>query len=122
MCLALGETGRGFLSRLQDDHLSSAELRQARDHLLPHFDDPLDELPTEEPALAALVTGVVMASEAEPASESALRLAFQQLELRRLERAARRAGADGEFDRQRALYSSRERLREQMAELSEAGG
>ena len=60
LCLASGPRGREALEALEDAHLPSDPLRRARDHLLEHFDDPLEGLPTEDPALAELVAGIAI--------------------------------------------------------------
>src|SRR5262249_49815460 len=71
MCLAQGEIGREYLRKAGDSHLSSEALRRARDHLLEHFDDPLAQLPDDDPAIVATITGVVMLADEEPSSEPA---------------------------------------------------
>jgi DNA primase len=117
MCLAEPSQGREYLERLEDDHFSSAALRRVRDHLLQHFDDPLAELPADDPATAALVTEVAMRGEEEQASPEALRLTFLQLELQRVERQLRHAARDEDFERQRALWPVRESVKVQIDEL-----
>ena len=117
MCLAEGSVGREQLSRLEDEHLSSEPLRRVRDWLADHFADPLHDLPADDPAMAALVTQVVMEREEEPSSETVLRLGFLRLEARRIERALARAQHAGDFDRQRALWGERETVRAQIEEL-----
>ena len=117
MCLAQGEVGREYLRKAGDSHLSSEALRRVRDHLLDHFDDPLAQLPDDDPAIVATITGVVMLADEEPSSEPALRLGFQQLELRRIERDLRHAEKDDDFDRQRQLWSERETVRQGISHL-----
>lgn len=117
MCLAQGETGREYLRKAGDSHLSSEALRRVRDHLLGHFADPLAQLPDDDPAIGATITGVVMLADEEPSSEPALRLGFQQLELRRIERDLRHAEKDDDFDRQRQLWSERETVRQGISHL-----
>ncbi len=112
MCIAQGELGREYLGKTTDAHLSSEVLRLVRDHLLSHFDQPLSELPSDDPAIVATITGVVMLADEEPSSEPALRLGFLQLELRRIEREMRHAEKDDDFDRQRQLWSERETVRQ----------
>jgi DNA primase len=115
MCAAGGETGRGFLERLEPAHLSSETARRARDHLVARFDDPLAGLPEDDPALAALVTGAVVESEeSEPAGEGVLRMSFLQLEARRVERELRRAAEEGDLTRQDELAAARQRVRSEM--------
>jgi DNA primase len=115
MCLASGELGRDFLGRLSDDHLSSAATRLARKHLVSHFDDPLAGLPDDDPAVAALVTGVAMAAQEQgEATEPVLRMGFLQLELRRIEREIRRAAAEADHSRQDRLAGARQDVRREM--------
>jgi DNA primase len=116
-CLADAVNGREYLGRLEDDHFSSGALRRVRDHLKLHFDDPLAELPEDDPALAALVTDVAMRGEEQHVSGEALRLNFLQLELQRVNRQLRHAERDRELDRQRELWPVRESLRLQIDEL-----
>ena len=117
MCVGQGELGHRYLLRLTDEHLSSGPLREARDWLKAHFDSPLVELESEDPTLAALVTDVVALSDEEPSTEAVLRLSFLQLELRRIERALRHAEREGNFDRQRELWTEREGVREGIADV-----
>jgi DNA primase len=112
MCLSQGDSGRQYLTRVSDGHLSSEALRLTRDHLVAEFGDPLAQLPADDPVIAATITEVVMLAEEEPSSEPALRLGFLQLELRRIERELRHAGQGDDFDRQRELFTERESVRE----------
>jgi DNA primase len=115
MCLASGEVGREYLGRLSADQLSSATVRDAREHLVSHFDDPLAELPDDDPAVAALITGVAMAAQEEAeATEPVLRMSFLQLELRRIEREIRRAAAEADHPRQDQLAGARQDVRREM--------
>ena len=115
MCLASGELGREYLALLSDGHLSFRATRAARDHLLSRFDDPLDDLPAEDPTVAALITGVAMAAQeqGEP-TEPALRLDFLQLELRRIEREIPRAAAESAHTRLDELADARQDVRREM--------
>jgi DNA primase len=117
MCLADATNGREYLERLEDDHFSSAPLRRVRDHLTSHFDDPLADLPQDDPQLAAHVTDVAMRSEEEHASGEALRLTFLQLELQRVARQLRGAERDGNLERQRELWPVKESVKVQIHEL-----
>jgi DNA primase len=117
MCLGQPHAGHEFLGRLEPDHFSSEGMRRVRDHLASHFDNPLAELPEDNPALSAQITEVVMLAEEEPASEQVLQLSFLQLELRRVERALRHAEQEGDFERQRSLWPAREQLRGRIDEL-----
>ena len=115
MCLASGELGREYLGRLDDGHLSFPSTRGAREHLLSRFDDPLAELPEDDPALAALVTGVAMEAQERPeALAPALRLDFLQLEQRRIEREIRRAANESDLARVGALAEARQDVRREM--------
>jgi DNA primase len=112
MCLAQGEVGLEYLRKAVDSHFSSDVLRLVRDHLLEHFEEPLTDLPSDDPAIVATINGVVALADEEPSSESALRLSFLQLELRRIERELRHAEQEDDFDRQRQLWSERETVRQ----------
>ena len=114
MCLREGDRGREYLARLTDDHLSSGSLREVRAWLLDHFDDPLADLSEREPSFAALVAHVESLSSREPSSETALRLGYLQLELRRIDRALRRALGAGDLEGQRDLAAARESVRVHM--------
>ncbi len=115
MCVGQPRLGRELLQHVGEDHLSE-RMQPVREHLLEHLDDPLSDLPDEEP-VAALVTEIAMLAESEPSSEPILRLSFLQLELRRVERALRGAARERDFERQRELLEERERARERVAEL-----
>ena len=115
MCVAAGEAGRQYLARLDDEHFSSDLLRQACAFLAENFDDPLAALPADDPALAALITDVVMREE--NVSPELMELTFGQLELRRIERQIRRAEREGDLDRQRALAPERVRIQQQIDDL-----
>ena len=117
MCLAEREHGREYLERLEDEHFSSDALRAVRDHLVAHFDDPLADLPVDDPILSALVTEVAMRGQEEQASPEALRLTFLELELQRLERDLRHATRENDFEKQRDLWPVREGVKAQINEL-----
>jgi DNA primase len=115
MCLSSGDLGRDFLERLSPDHLSSAVTRAAREHLLARFDDPLAGLSQDDPAAAALVTGVAMAAQEQAeATEPFLRMSFLQLEQRRIERELRSAAERGDHARQDELAAARQDVRREM--------
>jgi DNA primase len=115
MCLASGDEGREALESLSDEHLSSELTRRARQRLLRGFDDPLAELPEDDPALAALVTGLAVAAEEQvEASAPVLRMSFLQLELRRIERELRRAAERSDRSRQDELAGARQDVRREM--------
>jgi DNA primase len=115
MCLASGELGRGYLGRLSDDQLSSPAARAARGHLVSHFDDPLAELPEDDPAVAALISGVAMAAQEQAeATEPVLQMSFLQLEQRRIEREIRRAANESDLARVGELAGARQNVRREM--------
>ena len=115
MCLASGALGRDYLGRLSDEHLSSPALRSARAHLLASFGDPLAGLGEDDPAMAAVVTGVAMAAQEQgEATEPALRMSYLQLELRMIEREMRRADDDA---RRMQLAGARQQVRRDMDQV-----
>ncbi len=115
MCLASGALGREYLERLSEEHLSSPALRLARAHLLASFDDPLAGLGEDDPATAAVVTGVAMAAQEHgEATEPALRMSYLQLELRRIDREMRRADDDA---RRMQLAGARQQVRRDMDQV-----
>jgi hypothetical protein len=75
---------------VSDEHFSSEPARQARRHLLAHFDDPLAGLSEDDPEVAELVTRTVMEDGAAEV-ESQLRMSFLQLEDLRIQRELRSA-------------------------------
>lgn len=92
-CLAAGELGLTYLSRLSDDHLSSALNRRVRDHLVVHREDPLIDLPEDDRELGRVAAAVALRAEEEQAvGEARLRIDFLGLELRRIQREILRAG------------------------------
>jgi hypothetical protein len=117
MCLGQPQVGHGFIARLEPDHFSSEGMRRVRDHLASHFDNPLADLPEDDPSLSAQITEVTMLAEEEPASEEVLQLSFLQLELRRVERALRHAEQGGDFELQRSLAPARQELMGQIGQL-----
>jgi DNA primase len=118
MCLASGALGRGYLERLSEEHLSSPALRSARAHLVAAFDDPLAGLPEDDPATAAVVTGVAMAAQEHgEATEPALRMSYLQLELRRIERELRRASQSEDNARRMELAGARQQVRRDMDQV-----
>jgi DNA primase len=111
-CLASADLGRSYLSQPTDDQLSSDATRRARRHLAAHFDDPLADLPEDEPALGALVHDVVYSAQEQPASpEAVLRMSILQLEKRRIEREIRRAAHEGDHARQSELAKAEQQVR-----------
>jgi hypothetical protein len=113
--LSSGSLGRGYLSRLSDDQFSSDLLRRARDHLVEHFDDPLAELPEDDPALGALVTDVAFAAQERPATEEpVLRMSLLQLEQRRIEREIAQASRDGDHARKTDLAAAEQKVLQEL--------
>jgi DNA primase len=120
LCLAGGAAGRDQLQGLSDGHLTSSQVRQARDHLLEHFDDPLDGLSDTAPQVAALVSGIALrAEELRPIEPMALRRSFLNLDLRRIEREMRHARQDDERTRLLELSQEHQRVK---AAVNEAIG
>jgi DNA primase len=116
-CLASGDLGREYLARPTDEQLSSDATRQARAHLLEHFDDPLAGLTEQDPA-APLVFDIVHAAEEHPpSSEPLLQMSILQLERRRLEREIRRAAHEGDHSRQSELAAAEQRVRGELDEV-----
>jgi DNA primase len=118
MCLASGELGREYLERATEEHFSSPALRATRAHLIASFDDPLAGVPEDDPATAALVTGVTMAAqEQSAATEPALHMSYLQLELRRIERELRRAAQGQDDARRMELAGARQQVRRDMDQV-----
>ena len=117
MCMSSGDAGRECLERIEDDHLSSETLRLARRHLAAHFEDPLGDLPGDDPALTALVTEAVMRGQELQTSPALLQMTFLQLELRKIERQQRHAQRDEDHQRMRTLGPARQRVKEQIDDL-----
>jgi DNA primase len=111
-CLGSGELGRGYLSLPQDEQFSSDATRRARRHLAAHFEDPLGDLPDDEPTLAALITDVALAAqEGSSSPEAVLQMSILQLEKRRIEREIRRAAQEGNHARQSELAKAEQQVR-----------
>jgi len=117
-CLASGELGLRYLGLASDDQFSSETIRSARDHLTAHFEDPLVDLPEDDPRLGELVNQVVQAALAQAAKpESTLRTSILQLEGRRIDREIRRAAQEGDHARQTELAAAAQRVREEMGQI-----
>lgn len=86
-CLGAGAPGKEHLARLTDEMLSTALMRELRDHLLANFEKPLSGAATLKPELRDAVTEVAMLSERDNASVKAIQLGFLQLEKSGLDRA-----------------------------------
>lgn len=116
LALARGESGRSYLQRVSDEHLSSQVVCDARDWLLAHFAEPLAELDTQQP-FSDIVTEAALRADSEPSSDETLEMSFLQLELRRIERQLRSAEQAGAFDTQRELWAGREQVRARIGDL-----
>src|SRR3954468_5304548 len=106
MCISQPKAGQAFIDRLTEDHLSTSG-QPALEWLRGHLADPMADLPREDTALTSLVTELVMRAESEPASEGAMQLNFDLLELQRLEGAIASAQADGDYEAHRKLSKER---------------
>ncbi|MGI9020487.1 MAG: DNA primase [Solirubrobacterales bacterium] len=95
MAIALPSDGEDVLARLTPAHLSSPEMVRARDWLTTHLEHPLDGIPQDDEAFAALMTRLVMGAEREPASRGAMELTFLWLERAMVEAELQAATADG---------------------------
>ncbi len=114
MCIADPKTGRPFIDRLSDEHVSESgapALRWLREHL----DDPIAGLPREDQALTALITELVMSSERVPASEGAMQLNFDLLEQQRLEDSISAAQSAGDYEAGARLSRERAQLTDRIA-------
>jgi hypothetical protein len=114
MCIANPETGRRFIEQLTDEHLSPSG-KPALRWLGGHLDAPMDGLPREDAALTSLVTELVMRAESEPASEGAMQLNFDLLELQRLEDGISVAQKAGDYEVSTRLSRERAELTDRIA-------
>jgi len=113
-CISAGASGREALERLIPEHLPSAALRRAREHLLAHEADPQAAVPPDDAALAAVIDEIVGMSESMEATDrDALRTDFLLLERTRLEREVRRARSEGD-PRQSELASALQQVKTEM--------
>jgi hypothetical protein len=117
MCVSSGESGRDYLERLSDEHLSSDVLRRARSWIAGHFETPTLGLPTDDEQLAHAVSEIVVRSSGQPAGERALEVGFLGLERRRLEGAIKKAGESEDFEQQRELSLRRTEITERIMRL-----
>ncbi len=114
VCLAAGVSGREELERLEPGHLTSDLMRRVREHLLAHFDDPLDGIAPDDHELAALISGIALrAEEVRPVEPLALTTGHLQLELRSIERQMRRARHEEGLDLG-ALAAKAQRVKDAM--------
>ena len=114
MCLAEPATGREYLDRLSEEHMTTLGARAlvwVRDHL----EDPMAGLPRDDEELVSLVTELVMASKREAVQEGEMELNFMLLEQQRLERGISEAQEAGNDDERARLISERARLRDRIA-------
>ncbi len=114
MCIADPGTGRRFIERLTDEHLSPSG-KPALRWLRGHLDDPMAGLPREEAALTSLITELVMRAESEPASEGAMQLNLDLLELQRLEDGISAAQKAGDYEVSTRLSGERAALTDRIA-------
>ena len=122
-CARSPEHGRDYLAKLSDEHLSSELSRRVRDHLMTHFDDPLAEVPEDDPDFGRLVTRIALeASEPSHDHESVLRMSFLNLELRRIERGLRQATEQGDMARQGELAGERVDVQRELDSVMEQTG
>ncbi|HXF31108.1 MAG TPA: DNA primase [Solirubrobacterales bacterium] len=120
MCIALPDQGAVFLGKLGEGHLSASG-REAADFLRAHPKDPVEHLPRENGALAALITELLMMAREEPASEESMELNFLQLEQRRLEDELAAAAERGDYERRAKLSRERAELVQQIAHAQRVG-
>ena len=114
MCISDPAVGRNIVDRLTDEHVSpsgSPALRWLREHL----EDPLADLPREDAALTSLITELVMKAEIEPATEGAMQLNFDLLELQRLEDGISAAQQAEDYAVSTRLSGERAKLTERIA-------
>jgi DNA primase len=114
MCIADPKTGRSFIDRLSDEHVSESgapALRWLREHL----DDPMAGLPREDEELTALITELVMSSERVPALEGAMQLNLDLLEQQRLEDSISAAQEAGDYEAGARLSRERAQLTDRIA-------
>ena len=113
MCIAEPKEGRQFIDTLEQEHLSPSG-GQALGWLKDHLDDPVAGLPREG-ELSSLITELVMRAQSEPASESAMQLNFDLLELQRLEDGISAAQQAGDYEGHGRLARERAELTERIA-------
>jgi DNA primase len=114
MCIAEPATGREYMGRLTEDHmtvLGGRALVWVRDHL----EDPMAGLPRDDEELVSLVTELVMASKREAVQEGEMELNFMLLEQQRIERGISEAQEAGEDEERARLISQRAELRDKIA-------
>jgi DNA primase len=120
MCIAEPAAGRRLIDELTEEHLSPSgapALGWLRDHL----DDPMAGLSRDDPALTSLITELVMRSESEPATEGAMQLNFDLLELQRLEDGISAAQRAGDYEVSTRLSRERAALTDRIAHAGIVG-
>jgi DNA primase len=118
MCARSGELGRQYLERVEERHLSSEPMRWVRRHLLEHFDDPLADLPEDDPGRAEFLTQIAMdAAEEGPSPEPMLRMNLLQIEQHWIDREMRRADDGGQLARRAELAEAWQETRRELDTL-----
>ena len=114
-CVSAGALGREALQRLIPDHLPSAGLRRALEHLLGHGDDPQAAVPPDDADLAAAINEVMRLAEPMTGTDrEALRTDFLLLERSRLARELRRARSEDDRERQSELANALQQVKTEM--------
>ena len=114
MCLVDPGTGRQFIEKLTDEHMSPSGA-PALSWLRTHLNDPMSGLPRDDPALTSLITELVMRAESEPASEEAMQLNLDLLEQQRLEDGISAAQKAGDYEMSSRLSQERAALTDRIA-------
>ena len=120
MCIADPKVGRPFIERLRPEHMSPSGA-PALVWLRENLDDPLSDLPREDEELLALITQLKMAAEREPASEGAMQLNFELLELQRLDDGISAAQRAGDYEESTRLSAERAELTDRIAQAETLG-
>jgi DNA primase len=122
MCIASPETGRDYLEKLSDQHLSSALTIRARDWLRAHADSPISGLSPDDRELSALITQLVMEAGRQPAPRHSMELNFLLLDQQRVERGIAEASARGDDTARIELVKRRAELVENLRSIEMADG
>lgn len=87
LCIAMPEQGADALAALAPEtHFTDAPARRAAAWLSGHIDAPLDDVPPDDPELAALLHELVARGGAQPVQPAVLEVERLRLELARVER------------------------------------
>jgi DNA primase len=114
-CLASEDVGLTMLQEISPEVFSSQLVRNAREHLIAGFHDPLAGLAPEDLELGQLVARVVDKASGQPtASAASLRLDSLRLEQRRIDHELRRASDAADHALQDELASARQDVRREM--------